>query len=94
MTVGVDGTGHSQARRKLAAPILCERGPGAMTSTSRCTYGFGFALGESGPSAPEHADRILGELAEQLTKPTTWPEQRIALPPSGVPVVIQGPEPL
>lgn len=45
-------------------------------------------------SAPEDADWIFGQLAEQVAKPTTGAEQRIALPPSGVPVVVQRPKPL
>ncbi len=45
-------------------------------------------------SVPEDADRIFGQLAEQLAKPTTGSEQRIALPPSRVPVVVKRPKPL
>jgi hypothetical protein len=36
-------------------------------------------------SAPEHADRILGQLAEQTVDPRARAESRMALPPAGMP---------
>ena len=41
---------------------------------------------------PEQADRVIGQLAKQVVEAPSRAEQRVALPPAGVAVVVQGPE--
>ena len=43
-------------------------------------------------SMPEQADRVIGQLAKQVVEAPSRAEQRVALPPAGVAVVVQGPE--
>lgn len=43
-------------------------------------------------SVPEHADRVVGELAKEVIEPTTRTEERVALPPACVAKVVQSPE--